>query len=80
LLESLRQDVADRPVWTPSGPLSVTVSLGERYIQRDESLDSDQAYSDADSALYEAKALGKNRWVRWHNRRNEADAMPVHSA
>jgi diguanylate cyclase (GGDEF)-like protein len=58
--ERLRKAIAAMPVPLPSGRLSITCSLGisERTAA---DLDAGQLLARADSALYEAKAIGRNR-------------------
>ena len=60
LAERLRAGVADVPVETRAGPLTVTVSVG---IASRQPTDPDLAalLSRADEALYEAKKAGRNR-------------------
>jgi diguanylate cyclase (GGDEF)-like protein len=61
--ERLRHCVADYPVETTAGQVSVTLSLGLGSAeQRDkETLDSDTFLHTADQALYTAKARARNR-------------------
>jgi diguanylate cyclase (GGDEF)-like protein len=57
--ERLRAAVADVPVPTRSGPVSVTVSIGMTWLQPGDDVTS--ALSRADTALYRAKQGGRNR-------------------
>jgi len=61
--ERLRHSIADFPVETSAGQLSVTVSLGLSSVEQGEnkSLDWDTLLRTADQALYVAKARGRNR-------------------
>ncbi|SNY66419.1 diguanylate cyclase [Paractinoplanes atraurantiacus] len=61
LAERMRRAVADTPVPTAAGPLSVTISVGLTQHAADESLD--QLLARADHALYRAKDTGRNRVV-----------------
>jgi two-component system, cell cycle response regulator len=56
--ERLRACIADSPVVTPAGPISVTVSIGVATASGHEDLYPLIAVADA--ALYEAKARGRN--------------------
>jgi len=58
--ERLRAEVANTPVETDCGPLSITVSLGAATLVS--SVDNlDALLKQADQALYAAKAAGRNR-------------------
>jgi two-component system, cell cycle response regulator len=61
--ERLRHCVADQPVETSAGQLSVTLSLGLASAEQGEkeTLGSDTFLQTADQALYAAKARGRNR-------------------
>lgn len=63
--ERIRGAVANAPVTTPAGEISVTVSIGVACIMPADfgSLDLDQAFEQADAALYQAKRSGRNRVV-----------------
>ncbi len=70
--ERIRARVESRPVDTPAGPVSVTLSAGVAAAHED--LTSDTLMSRADKALYAAKNSGRNRvhvWAACHGR--EAD-------
>lgn len=58
--ERLRQCVAEAPVDTDRGPLSVTISLGVAALTDDEP-DMATLINQADAALYRAKNAGRNR-------------------
>jgi two-component system cell cycle response regulator len=61
--ERLRRCVADQPVDTSAGPISVTLSAGLAAAQASgpELMDCEAMLQAADNALYEAKAQGRNR-------------------
>jgi two-component system, cell cycle response regulator len=61
--ERLRRCVADQPIETNAGPITVTLSLGLASLERDENgiLDCEVFLHAADEALYAAKARGRNR-------------------
>ena len=65
LLSQARQNVAQQSVWTPEGPLKISMSIGERFVSADEQTPAAQVLSDADFALYAAKQRGRNAVVRW---------------
>ncbi len=62
--ERLRQSVAETPIETAAGPLSVTISLGVALVAPD-CQDPATLLRLADEALYKAKNAGRNRvcWV-----------------
>jgi diguanylate cyclase (GGDEF)-like protein len=62
LAEHLRGAVADRPVPTRSGPLSVTISVGVAHLAESDTT-LDDILTHADQALYLAKRDGRNRVV-----------------
>jgi diguanylate cyclase (GGDEF)-like protein len=62
LAERLRAAVADCPIDTDAGPLTVTVSIGVAP-QTAEQTDVETLLSVADAALYRAKRAGRNRVV-----------------
>jgi len=62
LAERLRAAVADRPIDTDAGPLTVTVSIGVAQ-QTAEHTDVETLLSVADAALYRAKRAGRNQVV-----------------
>jgi diguanylate cyclase (GGDEF)-like protein len=58
--ERLRKVICDRPVVTPEGALSVTISIGAAIFSDGYNEDTDHLISTADSALYSAKSAGRN--------------------
>jgi two-component system, cell cycle response regulator len=58
--EKIRQELAERPIDTDVGPLTVTVSVGVA-THPDHGADPEELLSAADMALYQAKARGKNQ-------------------
>jgi eukaryotic-like serine/threonine-protein kinase len=58
--ERLRQDASNLVVVTPSGHLSLTISLGVASLKRQEDETLDSLIGRADAAMYEAKAAGRN--------------------
>ena len=59
--ERLRQSIAQAPVETPEGRICVTVSLGVAGSAGAAPVDVEQLLRLADTALYRAKQLGRNR-------------------
>jgi len=61
--ERLRRRIADQPVDTAAGPVSVTISLGLVAAQANHSglVDAHALLRNADQALYAAKNRGRNR-------------------
>ncbi len=61
--ERLRRKIADLPIATSAGPITVTISLGLATAQANESglIDREGLIRDADAALYAAKARGRNQ-------------------
>jgi diguanylate cyclase (GGDEF)-like protein len=57
-LERVRARLADEPLITAAGPLTVTVSVGVARLGPNDSIDA--WVQRADAALYQAKASGKN--------------------
>jgi diguanylate cyclase (GGDEF)-like protein len=56
--EDFRRAIADTPVATACGPLSLTCSLG--VASHDEAMPAEELINLADEALYRAKRLGRN--------------------
>jgi diguanylate cyclase (GGDEF)-like protein/PAS domain S-box-containing protein len=63
--ERLRAAVAERRIETPSGPVSVTLSLGVVAIDDGRSMTLEQLLDAADQMLYRAKQAGRNRIEIW---------------
>ncbi len=59
--ERARLAVAEKPIASPSGPISVTVSVGGAVTSRD--CHDTSVLATADAALYDAKRQGRNRVV-----------------
>src|SRR5579863_160762 len=61
--ERLRHCIADQPIETSAGQISVTLSLGLASVEQNEkeTLDCEAFLRTADEALYAAKARGRNR-------------------
>jgi diguanylate cyclase (GGDEF)-like protein len=62
LAERLRVAIADQPIATDAGPLSVTVSIGIAHLTAEQT-DVETLLANADAALYQAKRAGRNRVV-----------------
>ena len=62
IFERLCRQVAETPIATRSGPMSITISIGVAYVSSDKSID--ELLDEADGALYQAKSEGRNRVVR----------------
>ena len=58
--EELRRALASHPLQLASGPLTVTASFGVNWTVRGE-CDSQELVREADTALYRAKQMGRNR-------------------
>jgi len=61
--EQIRAAIADRPVRTDSGPISITTSIGVITSEDWGYLNGEKFLREADAALYRAKAAGRNRSV-----------------
>ena len=59
--EALRAHVADRPLDTGAGPISLTISLGWAFKAAEDT--AEDLLRRADAALYEAKAAGRDKVV-----------------
>ncbi|MFF5075555.1 GGDEF domain-containing protein [Actinoplanes sp. NPDC000266] len=59
IAERVRQQIADRPVLLPTGPVPITASIGVANSRHGG--DDDMLVERADQALYEAKRSGRNR-------------------
>jgi diguanylate cyclase (GGDEF)-like protein len=61
--DRLRRAVADRPIDTCAGPITITLSVGMAAAEPADlpSLNSETFLRTADAALYSAKAKGRNR-------------------
>lgn len=59
--ERMRKALADLPVDTPAGSLSLTASLGVASVNGRDRFDIDAFIAAADEALYRAKRAGRNR-------------------
>ncbi|WEZ85602.1 sensor domain-containing diguanylate cyclase (plasmid) [Rhizobium sp. 32-5/1] len=63
--ERIRREIEQRPVLSAAGTFRITASIGVT-LQAAADPSFDTAYSNADSALYDAKSAGRNR-VCWNN-------------
>ena len=61
IFERLCKAVADRKMKTSSGELAITISIGVAYAKREGNMTN--LLAEADAALYQAKAQGRNRVV-----------------
>jgi diguanylate cyclase (GGDEF)-like protein/PAS domain S-box-containing protein len=59
--EQLRKDVANSPVHTATGPISITLSIGVLVTDKWKNLSVVDALRQVDAALYAAKDAGRNR-------------------
>jgi diguanylate cyclase (GGDEF)-like protein len=60
LAERLRLVIAESPIGTAAGPISVTASVGVAELD-DRDVDLDRLLQRTDAALYEAKRAGRDR-------------------
>jgi diguanylate cyclase (GGDEF)-like protein len=65
LAERIRTRVAEEPIHTDAGPVSVTISIGVAGMDS-ATHDLGDLFKRADIALYEAKQAGRNRVVEDH--------------
>jgi len=61
IAEELRECIADTPIETSRGPVSVTISIGVAHFDGRNEITAQQLIDAADSKLYEAKGAGRNR-------------------
>jgi diguanylate cyclase (GGDEF)-like protein len=59
--EEVRKAIADLPIQTARGPLSVTMSMGVLSSRDWDHRNATEILCEVDAALYRAKALGRNR-------------------
>ncbi|HZQ23113.1 MAG TPA: diguanylate cyclase [Terriglobales bacterium] len=59
--ERLRSAIADEPIVTPDGPISVTISIGVAVDGPASSVKQESLLHACDTALYRAKERGRNR-------------------
>ncbi len=59
LFEALRKTVADTPISTRDGDVNISISIGVRTVQENDTMDT--VLAAADTALYQAKSEGRNR-------------------
>ena len=65
LAERLRHTVAAEPVATAAGSINLTLSLGVTASEPGQQTASDVLLRRADSALYQAKRLGRDQVAIW---------------
>ena len=58
--ERLRRCIADQPIATGSGPVQISISIGQAFLTGSDA-DIEQLLARADQALYQAKSQGRNR-------------------
>lgn len=58
--ERVRAEIANQPITTDSGPITITLSLGVAAAEREAATHLDRLISSTDSALYKAKGNGRN--------------------
>ena len=75
LAERLRAGIGDEPVSTPSGQITLTVSVGMAVGER--SLLPNSLLRAADMALYRAKHRGRNRVEKWIAIETNSNQAPV---
>jgi diguanylate cyclase (GGDEF)-like protein len=64
MCEHIRHEIEQRPVLSAAGTFQITASIGVT-LQTETDNSFDAVYSNADTALYQAKSAGRNR-VCWH--------------
>ncbi len=62
LVDRLRAGIADHPIDTDAGPLTITISIGVANLTT-EHTDVETLLTTADAALYQAKRAGRNRVI-----------------
>ncbi len=80
MAERLRQSLSERPLVTPEGVFSVTMSLGIASVQGKAKLDMDAVVRGVDQALYRAKQLGRNLVQVWQASESDPRHMGNHEA
>ena len=75
IAERIRAALAEKPLITPEGIISVTMSLGVATQFPDESCDVPFMIRAADEAMYQAKNKGRNRVELW---RDSHETAPAH--
>lgn len=61
--ERLRACISDNPIYSPNGPVSITVSIGVRVHGLDKKADSESLIGFSENSLAKAKSDGGNRVV-----------------
>jgi diguanylate cyclase (GGDEF)-like protein len=69
--DRLRRAIADNPILTRAGSMSITVSIGATMWQEDQT--EDELLAAADSAMYQAKRDGRNRVCLAERQRAEVE-------
>ena len=67
MAERLREIVAEKPIVTGEDNISITISLGIACWNGEQDLSINALISDADQALYQSKAAGRNKATLWVN-------------
>jgi diguanylate cyclase (GGDEF)-like protein len=71
--EEIRRSLSDTPVQTSIGPLSVTMSMGVHQTENWGVRSVEELLHQVDSAMYAAKAAGRNR-ISFTKPENSSDA------